>query len=139
MYLSPFSRYRHGELSVGGTSPGTPLPAGDPDPPTDSVTAASPNLHAKFHLYRSSRLATMHARHRHITYRRLSSAATLRCAPPPKKNSAAAHSSPKFLVQPPLPKKNKRNFDSRKKIVLGLHMIRHILLLGRVCWLRSVL
>jgi len=35
-------------------------------PPPDSVTAAAPNLRAKFHLDRSSRLATMHARHRHI-------------------------------------------------------------------------
>ena len=41
---------------------GTPLPASDPDPPTDSVTLAAPNLRAKFYLDRPSRLAAMHAR-----------------------------------------------------------------------------
>jgi len=41
---------------------GTPLPASDPDPPTDSVTLAAPNLRAKFHLDLPSRLVTMHAR-----------------------------------------------------------------------------
>jgi len=34
--------------------------------PTALAAALPPNLHAKFHLDRSSRLATMHARHRHI-------------------------------------------------------------------------
>jgi len=44
-----------------------------PLPPPYSVTAAAPNLRAKFHLDRFSRLVTMHARHRHIqTDRRLS-------------------------------------------------------------------
>jgi len=78
-YLSPFSRCRHAKVQLVEPAPVRPLPAGDLDPPTGSVTLAAPNLHTKFHLDRYSRFVTMHVHHRH-TDRRLSSAATLCCA-----------------------------------------------------------
>ena len=66
--------------------------------PTALAADLPPNLHAKFHLDRSSRLGASQTH----TDRRPSSADTLGCAA--SKSSAAAFVA-KFLVQPPPPKK----------------------------------